>query len=238
MAFFSRSKTKSRRKSWTATICRWLVRTTVAWLLISAILVLPWRWIAPPTSAVMVIEQWQRQTAVNYRWVPYPQISPHLPIAVVAAEDQKFPAHFGFDIDSIVQALKESRERRRGASTLSQQVAKNLFLWQGRSYLRKGLEAYLTLLIEALWPKQRILEIYLNIAEFGPGIYGVGSASDLLFNKSPAQLTAVDSSLLAAVLPSPRRMSAKRPSDYVRQRAGQIRRSVEQLGGSGYLNGL
>jgi len=164
------------------------------------------------------------RTFSQERWTPWEQVSKNLPIALVAAEDQKFPFHHGFDIDAIQDALNDAEEgeRLRGASTISQQVAKNLFLWNGRSFVRKGLEAYFTVLIETLWPKRRILEVYLNIAEFGDGVYGAAAASERYFRKSPAQLDARDSALLAAVLPNPRRYRVDRPSSYVQQRAAWI----------------
>jgi monofunctional biosynthetic peptidoglycan transglycosylase len=157
---------------------------------------------------------------------------------VVAAEDQKFPSHHGFDFESISKAIRDRFSRPRGASTISQQVAKNLFLWRERSLLRKGLEAYLTVLIESLWPKRRVLEVYLNVAEFGPGIFGAGAASELLLGKPATQLTLDDAALLAAVLPSPRRMSPRHPSQYVRKRAVEIEEAVRSLGGARYLAGL
>lgn len=183
----------------------------------------------------MLAQRLNTDTTIDYRWVPLEQISPQLAIAIVASEDQKFPEHYGFDMDSILDALSSKRKQTRGASTISQQVAKNLYLWGGRSYLRKGLEAYLTLLIENLWPKRRILEVYLNVAEFAPGVYGAEAAGQLLFSKPAKDLSLHESSLLAAVLPSPRRMHAASPSDYVRKRAHDIRQEVRQLGGAGYL---
>ena len=160
-------------------------------------------------------------------------MSPKAALAVIASEDQNFFAHSGFDIDAIIDAIKAHKEggRLRGASTITQQVAKNLFLWPSRSFLRKGFEAYLTVLIETLWPKWRILEIYLNIAEFGPGTYGVGAASRRFFNKTADTITAEEAALLAAVLPSPRRLSAQSPSRYVRTRQRWILRQMHQLGG-------
>lgn len=221
-------------------IARCLKRSVVlvvGLLLATVILVLPWRWIAPPSTAFMARERAAGRD-VAYQWVAWEEISPHLPIAAVAAEDQAFPLHRGFDIDSIRSAMEERRRRRRGASTISQQVAKNLFLWPGRSWIRKGLEAYFTLLIEALWPKRRILEVYLNIAEFGPGVYGAGAAAHEFFGTTAARLTARQSALLAAVLPSPRRMSAGAPSAYVERRVEWILRQVEQLGGPSFLQDL
>lgn len=196
------------------------------------------RWLDPPTSAFMLREQFTRSDSgkardVRYQWVDWPQISPHAKVAVIAGEDQKFPEHHGFDFDQINDALeaRESGRRVRGASTISQQVAKNLFLWPGQSWVRKGLEAYFTLLIETLWPKQRILEVYLNVAEFGSGVFGVGVASEVYFGKRAARLTAAEAALLAAVLPSPKRMKVRSPSRYVRSRQEWVLRQMRGLGG-------
>jgi len=158
----------------------------------------------------------------------------------MAAEDQKFPWHWGFDLDSIRDAVesKEKGGRLRGASTLTQQVAKNLFLWPGRSYIRKGLEACFTVLLEVSWPKRRILEVYLNIAEFGNGIYGVDTAARVLMGKRARDLTPEEAAILAAVLPSPRRMNAAKPSEYVLERAEWIRDQMKQMGGVRYLDNL
>jgi len=210
----------------------------LAILLFSVILVLPWRWIPPPTSAFMLTEQLITDRKPLYQWVPLEEISPYMGIAVVASEDQKFPDHYGFDLESINHALNQSSITQRGASTISQQVAKNLFLWNGRSYVRKGIEAWLTVLIESFWPKRRILEVYLNIAEFGPGVYGVGAASLSLWQKSPLHLSLHECTVLAAVLPNPKTMSAIQPSPYVRKRASDILTQVHQLGGTQYLSRL
>jgi len=202
------------------------------------LILLPLRWIPPPTSAFML----RHAGPVKHRWVPWREISPEVAVAVVAAEDQKFPDHHGFDFASISSALSGEEERRtgrpRGASTISQQVAKNLFLWPGRSWLRKGLEAWLTLWIEWLWPKRRTLEIYLNVAEFGPGIFGIGAASVAFFGTPPAQLDAAQAARLAAVLPDPRRLKVIDPGPYAIARAAQIREQVAMLGGPAYLRGL
>ncbi len=207
-------------------------------LAISIALVLPWRWLAPPTTAFMLRDGLIGSHEIHHHWVPWEDIVPHLPIAVVAAEDQKFPQHHGFDFDAIFQATRERRARMRGASTITQQLAKNLYLWPGRSLVRKGLEAWFTVLIESLWPKRRILEIYLNVAEFGPGVYGVGAASKAFFGRPPSGLSRRQAALLAAVLPSPRRMSAARPSAYVNRRAREIAAWVVKLGGPRYLSDL
>jgi monofunctional biosynthetic peptidoglycan transglycosylase len=229
---------------------RWLIRIAVSLavlaigLPVASLLVL--RWVPPLTSARMLQERtgalFTRGDGLQlqYRWTGWDAIAPEARLAVVAAEDQNFPRHSGFDREAIADALEahEHGRRLRGASTISQQVAKNLFLWPRRSFLRKGLEAYFTVLIEALWPKRRILEVYLNIAEMGPGVYGVGAASRLYFDKPAAALTPREASLLAAVLPSPKRMHAERPSAYVRRRAAWIRGQMEQLGGPSYLREL
>ena len=220
----------------------------IAWSLgigvsLSIIAVVSLRFVAPLTSAVM-LEDWlgaklggDRSFITHYRWTPWDRVSKTLPIALVAAEDQKFPFHHGFDFDAIHSAIAEADdgERLRGASTISQQVAKNLFLWNGRSFVRKGLEAYFTVLIEALWPKRRILEVYLNIAQFGDGIYGAAAASERFFHATPAQLDGHQAALLAAVLPNPVRFRVDRPTTYVQRRAGWIQRQANQLGGADYL---
>ena len=201
------------------------------------LIVLPWRWLEPPNSAFMMQAR-ADSTDIDQRWVAWESISPHLPMAVFAAEDQKFPEHRGFDTESIRSALEEEGSKGRGASTISQQVVKNLYLWPGRSWTRKGIEAYLTLFLELLWPKQRILEVYLNVAEFGPGIFGAEAAAQTFFGKPASQLSAREAALMATVLPSPKRMSPGRPSRYVEERADWILRQMEQLGGPSFLEGM
>ncbi|MDY6949275.1 MAG: monofunctional biosynthetic peptidoglycan transglycosylase [Pseudomonadota bacterium] len=220
----------------------WLVALV---LLLSVGSVLLLRWVDPPTTAFIIREQLSagepgKPRSIQYRWVDGRQISPHIKVAVIAAEDQTFPDHSGFDFKSINDALedRERGRRVRGASTLSQQVAKNLFLWPGQSWVRKGLEAYFTVLIETLWPKQRILEVYVNIAEFGSGVFGVGAASEIYFKKPAARLSASDAALLAAVLPSPRRLKVRSPSRYVRSRQEWILGQMRGLGGVGLLRQL
>ncbi|MBV5308949.1 monofunctional biosynthetic peptidoglycan transglycosylase, partial [Chromatium okenii] len=161
-------------------------------------------------------------------------------LAVIAAEDQRFPTHNGFDLIEIQNAMTafQHGKRLRGASTISQQTAKNLFLWSGRDYLRKGLEAWLTVLIETLWSKQRILEIYLNIAQFSPDTYGVAATSWRYFNRPIFALETQQAALLAAVLPNPEHFKLQSPSAIVRQRASRIKRQMQQLGGARYLQQL
>lgn len=220
----------------------WLL-TLVLILSVGSVLLL--RWVDPPTTAFIIREQLSvgepgKPRSVQYRWADWQQISPHIKVAVIAAEDQTFPDHYGFDLKSINDALedRENGRRVRGASTLSQQVAKNLFLWPGQSWVRKGLEAYFTVLIETLWPKQRILEVYVNIAEFGSGVFGVGAASEIYFKKPAARLNAADAALLAAVLPSPKRMKVRSPSRYVRSRQQWILGQMRGLGGVSLLRQL
>lgn len=211
----------------------------------SALLVLVLRGVPPPGTALMVerkLESWVDGQPIDLQrtWRPWAELPDDLKMAVIAAEDQQFAHHWGFDVDAIRAALAHNERggTLRGASTLSQQVAKNLFLWSGRSWLRKGFEAWFTTLIELFWPKQRILEVYLNSAEWGDGIFGAEAAARHHFGVGAPYLSARQASLLAAVLPNPRQWSAGRPSAYVNRRAGWIHRQMRQLGGSHYLEEL
>jgi len=212
----------------------------------SAGVVLAWRWMDPATTSFILQRKVSELVAggaardIRQQWVDWSAISPQMGIAVVASEDQRFAEHWGFDLDSIQDAIAERRSggRARGASTISQQVAKNLFLWPGRSWARKGLEAYITVLIETFWPKRRILEVYLNIARFGDKTFGVGAASRRFFAKRASALSAREAALLAAVLPNPVRMRADDPSPYVRKRAQWIERQMRRLDRSGALRGI
>jgi monofunctional biosynthetic peptidoglycan transglycosylase len=234
---------KPRRRGGWRRGARWLLLWLPLWfVLLTAGQVLVLRWLPPLGSAFMLgrqVDAWlARDFAfhVDYRWRGRERISPQLPIALVAAEDQTFPRHRGFDFKAIDKAIEHNRRGRRvrGASTISQQLAKNLFLWQGRSYLRKGLEAWYTVLLETLWPKSRILEVYANVVEFGDGVYGAEAAAQRFFHKPASRLSASESARLAAVLPSPRRYSAVRPGPFVQRRAQWIQRNVRRLGGPGY----
>jgi monofunctional glycosyltransferase len=223
---------------------RLLAYAMVGGMLLSIALVVLLRFVDPWTSSVIVNERvssWfddkPGALKVKRKWRDYRQISPQLALAVIASEDQRFPEHNGFDFEQIQKAMDEAERggRSRGASTITQQVAKNLFLWNGRSYVRKGLEAWFTLLIEAIWPKQRTLEIYLNIAEFGRGIYGAEAAAQAFFQQPAGKLSRAQAARLAAVLPSPRRYSATNPGPYVQRRQYQIEAQMAALGGTGYL---
>ena len=232
---------KRRRSRW-----HWLWKLPLLLVLLSVVQVLALRFVDPPFSAFMAIRQFEALRAgdtgfrVAYDWRDMEAIAPSLPLAAVAAEDQNFARHRGFDLEAIERALEHNARggRVRGGSTISQQLAKNLFLWSGRSWVRKGLEAWYTLLIEALWPKQRILEVYVNVAEFGDGIYGAQAAARSYWNKDAAALTAGESARLAAVLPNPRRYSAHRPGPYVQKRARWIERNMRNLGGEASLQQL
>jgi monofunctional biosynthetic peptidoglycan transglycosylase len=238
-------KSRSRTRSRLGRLSIWAVKA-VALLFVSSVLaVLVLRWVPPLTSGVMVERRFGALVAgksysLDYRWVPWGRIAKPAGLAVIAAEDQNFPTHHGFDFESLQKAIDAHEEGRRlrGASTISQQVAKNVFLWSGRSFVRKGLEAYFTVLIELMWPKRRILEVYLNVAELGPGVFGVEAASQRFFRKPAAKLTASDAALLAAVLPNPIRLKADRPSAYVEERRGWILQQMAQLGGTALVDGL
>lgn len=197
-----------------------------------------------PFSAVMVERQLGAWLSGDFGyvahsdWVSMDEISVWMGLAVIAAEDQKFPEHWGFDVSAIEKALahnERNENRIRGASTLSQQTAKNLFLWDGRSWVRKGLEAGLTLGMETVWSKKRILTVYLNIAEFGDGVFGVEAATQRYFHKPASRLSLSEAALLAAVLPNPLRFKANAPSGYVRSRQAWIMRQMRQLGGESFM---
>lgn len=231
-----------------ARLPRWSWRRWLATLLLFALAgplapVACFRFIDPPASAFMLRDGLSRlfsgKNWISHEWADYAEIAPAMRLAVVAAEDQRFPEHDGFDVEAIKKALKTNKRggTQRGASTISQQVAKNLFLWSERSWLRKGLEVYFTIALETLWPKRRILEVYLNVAEFGDGIYGVGAASRRFFNTKPSRLSAHQAGLLAAVLPSPRKMRAQAPGPYTREHGRWIEAQMRQLG-TGYLEKL
>lgn len=225
---------------------QWLRR--VLWLLLalagaSILQVIALRFVDPPFSSVMAWRQagaWLHGETgfhVSQQWRDLDAMSPQLPLSLIAAEDQRFAVHHGFDVEAICRARlhNERGGRLRGASTISQQTAKNLFLWSGRSWLRKGLEAWYTVLIEALWPKHRILEMYANFAEFGDGVYGGQAAARRFFGVDADQLNAAQCARLAAVLPSPRRYDARNPGPYVQRRANTIERQVRAIGGTAYL---
>lgn len=207
-------------------------------LLMGTILAL--RWINPPATSFTIQENWDELESERYslreHWVPADEIPVHMKWAVIASEDQLFLEHWGFDLESIQEALDEHRqgERTRGASTISQQVTKNLFLTPAETYFRKGIEAGITVLIELFWPKERIIEMYLNIAEFGPGVYGIGKASQTFFEVPASSIDPKMATQLAAVLPSPKRMRVNPPSPYTEERSYWILRQMTHLSGIAY----
>jgi monofunctional biosynthetic peptidoglycan transglycosylase len=223
-----------------------ILKIIIGFFLLSFISVLIMKWINPVTSSLMIqrkvealIEMKSRQM-IAQEWFSYNDISRQMPLAIIAAEDQNFPFHFGFDFKEIEKAIKQNNRGRRlrGASTITQQVAKNLFLWEGRSFIRKGLEAYFALLIELLWSKERTLEVYMNVVELGNMVFGVGAASQIYFKKTPNKLTRSQAALLAAVIPNPIRFSVRNPSHYILRRQNWIINQMSSLGGTAYLENI
>ena len=223
---------------------RWLVGVPVFLMVFSVAQVGALRFVDPPFTAFMAARQlsaWTQGDAsfrITYEWRDRARISSQLPLAVIASEDQRFADHHGFDLEAIrkARARNEQGGRLRGASTISQQTAKNLFLWSGRSWVRKGLEVWYTGLIELMWPKARVIEVYVNIAEFGDGVYGAQAAARNYFGKDASRLTPAEAARLAAVLPNPKRYSVERPGPYVQRRSGQIQKQMRQIGGQSYLD--
>lgn len=217
----------------------WLPAAALA---LSVALVLPLRWCAPATSAFMIAARLEDPAGrwPEYRWVPYEAISAQLALAVIAGEDQRFAGHHGFDTIEIERALDAAGrgERLRGASTISQQVAKNLYLWPGRSYARKALEAWFTVLIELCWSKRRILEMHLNLAQYGERTWGAEAAARRFYGKPAWDLDAGEAARLAAVLPNPVLYRVEAPNATVRARERHIREQMRNLGGTGFLDRL
>lgn len=218
---------------------RWSAAAALAWLALTVGLVGALRFLPPPFTAMM-LSQPGSLSAIEYRWVDRGEINEAAVRAVIAAEDQRFFVHHGIDFASLQDAIDDYRngDDLRGASTITQQVAKNVFLWPGRSYVRKALEAYFALLLEALLPKERILEIYLNIAELGPQVFGVEAAAQHFFGTSAARLTPQQAALLAAVLPNPQRLSVAKPSPYVRGRQAWVLGQMRLLEARGHYRPL
>lgn len=235
---------KSSGKSLLRAPLKWLKRLLIFVIGVWIAGIVLFSFLPVPFSAVMVERQISAWLSGDFSyvshsdWVPMSEISSPMALAVMAAEDQKFPEHWGFDVDAIQSVLSKSDQenaRIRGASTLSQQTAKNLFLWDGRSWVRKGLEAGLTVGIETVWSKRRILTVYLNIVEFGNGVFGVEEAAQHFFHKPASKLTASQAALLAAVLPNPHLFKVNAPSAYVLRRQQWILRQMGQLGGDAFL---
>ncbi|TVR82321.1 MAG: monofunctional biosynthetic peptidoglycan transglycosylase [Rhodospirillales bacterium] len=221
------SVTGRRRKA----LRRWGLRLLLAVLVAPTVVVIAYRWIDPPLTPLMMIRLIEGE-GLSRQWVPLHRMSPHLPKAVIAAEDNLFCRHNGFDTEALRHQLTVWRSggRPRGASTISMQTAKNILLWPGRGPVRKLVEVWLTPQLELVWSKQRILEVYLNVAEMGPGIYGAEAAARAYFGKPAAALSEREAALLAAILPNPRAWSAAPPGPYVQRRAAVLVRRIPQLG--------
>ena len=211
-----RPKRKFRPVAW---LGRWALRCATILVVVLAILIVVFSFVNPPVAHTMWTE-WRRLGKIDRQWVPIEDIAPVMARSVVAAEDANFCLHWGFDVDAIRDAIEAGGSR--GASTISQQVVKNVFLWQGRSWFRKALETAITPVVEAVWSKQRILEVYLNVAEMDEGVFGVHAAADRYFDVTPDALSPLQAARIAAVLPSPRTRSASQPSKRVRQRTASI----------------
>ncbi len=209
---------------------RWVLRWTFRLFCIVALIVVALRWINPPLNYYQ-IREWQRLGSLERDWAAMDEIAPQMARAAVAAEDANYCRHWGVDVDAVREVIKSGADR--GASTITQQVAKNVFLWHGRSFLRKGLEAGFAVAIEAAWGKRRILEVYLNVAEFDEGVFGVGAAARHYFGVDAAGLSATQAARLAAILPSPKTRSASRPTDFVVRRARSIASGAETIKADG-----
>lgn len=218
-------------------ILRILKLTVILFVGLSLFGVILFRFVNPPFTWLMVIRGFEQKSdgkpwKVDKKWIDFDDIADPMKRAAVAAEDQKFLDHFGFDFKAMERAIDKNEHSHKliGGSTISQQTAKNVFLWPGRSYVRKGFEAYFTLLIEMFWSKKRIMEVYLNEIEMGDGIYGVEAASQAYFHKSASELTNYDAAAIASIWPDPLKWSATNPSDYVRHRQYLIRKNMRRLG--------
>ena len=222
---------------------KFLLKLILGLFAFSIITVVIFRWIPVPVTPLMLIRLTEqvldgKKLKLKKDWEPIEKISHHLPLAVVASEDQQFVHHWGFDLKAIEKAFKRNQKSKRmkGASTISQQTAKNVFLWPGRNYFRKGLEVYFTALIELFWSKERILEVYLNVIEMGDGIYGAQAASVVYFKKDATKLSASQAALIAAILPNPRKYSAIKPSGYVSGRQQWVLRQMRNIGKVEFTN--
>ena len=217
-------------------ILKWIVVAVFASTILSVVI---YRFLPVWVTPLMVIRCYEQLTEgrdlkLSHDWEPLSEMSPSLPVAVIASEDAHFMDHHGFDYEAIEHAAKRNREhpekRKLGASTISQQTAKNVFLWPGRSWVRKGFEAYFTTLIELLWSKQRIMEVYLNSIEMGEGIYGAQAVAEEHFHKDAKDLTRSECALIAATLPNPRKYSSKSPSAYMLKRQSRILKEMKYVG--------
>ncbi len=214
-------------------IFKFILKLISVLILFSIFMVLLYKWLPVPFTPLMAIRYFENpEEEIQHSWVPRQDISRHLQLSVIASEDQNFVKHNGFDFEAIEKAIEDNQKgkRVRGASTISQQTAKNVFLWPGRNWFRKGLEVYFTFLIETFWSKERILEVYLNSIEMGRGVYGAEAAAQHWFNKSAANLSIYEAAAIAAVLPNPREYRANPASNYINQRKNWIVRQMQNYG--------
>jgi monofunctional biosynthetic peptidoglycan transglycosylase len=219
-------------------VWKFIWKSALIFIIASVVSVIIFRWLPVPVTPLMLLrcleQKWDgKEMKLEKKWVPIEKISNQLALAVVCSEDQNFLKHSGFDFEAIDKALtyNENHKKKRGASTISQQTAKNLFLWPGRSWIRKGFETYFTFLIEVFWSKERIMEVYLNIIETGNGIYGAQASAQVFFNKDAFKLSKSEVALIAAVLPNPRKFSAKKPSAYILKRQTWVMNQMSFWGG-------
>ena len=218
--------------SWGQRIKRFCLWGLLGVCLVSALPMVFLRFFDPPTSNFIELNKRNHNTEIKQEWTPIEQVSTYFPLAVLASEDQQFPNHFGFDVKQILLVLEESGQGySRGASTVTQQIVKNLFLWPERSLLRKGIEAWLVLWMELIVPKKRILELYVNFAQFGKSVFGIGAASKHYFGITADKLNARQSALIAASLPTPSRSNPAKPTDYLNERADFILDQMPRIGG-------
>ncbi|MEN2280823.1 monofunctional biosynthetic peptidoglycan transglycosylase [Algoriphagus sp. SE2] len=227
------------RKIW-----KFILKTILWFLILSVSFTVLYRFVPVPITPLMVIRIFEqtfdseKKVRLSKDWIPMAEISKNVPQAVVAAEDQKFLDHHGFDFEAMKKAWEGNKQGKntKGASTITQQTVKNVFLWPDRSYLRKGLEAYFTILVEIIWPKERILEVYLNVIEMGPGIYGIESAAQNYYNKPAIKLNRNEAAMIAAILPNPNRWNPKRPTPYILGRQAWIMKQMNNLAPIGFGN--
>lgn len=212
-------------------VLRWVAKIAVVMFALSIAITVAYRWINPPITLLM-ISRALNGADINKKWVPLDEISPNLVRASIASEDNHYLGHRGFDLGAIYDAIDErnSGKRQRGASTISQQTAKNVFLWSGKSWIRKGLEVYFTFLIEHIWGKERIMEVYLNVIEMGNGVYGAEAAAQHYFGRSSSKLTQRQAALIVAAYPNPRQRDPAHPTAYLNKRASQIQRLMPLMG--------
>jgi len=222
------SSDKPKKNKW---FFRWVLRLFFLICFLSALPMLAMRFIDPPTSNFIELNKRNNNKNIKQQWVDFDDISLYFPNAILASEDQQFPTHFGFDIKQIKLVLNSKKGISRGASTISQQTIKNLFLWPGKSYVRKGIEAWLVLWMELIVPKKRILEIYMNYAQFGKSVFGVEAASQHYFGIPAKELNVEQSALITASLPTPSLSNPAKPSEYLKERAAYIQDQMPRIGG-------